>query len=1284
MTSTLQKISSNLRTERQGPGTWRRTWMILAALLLGSSFAVQAGLMDAASASSVSGISATADLYGTSASATWTVNFTTGSSSSSLGRNSTVAITFPAGFNVPSSPSVTLISGFSNCGESDARTGTMGTGPTGAGYIVTATLTGNSCSVGNSTAVSLSIGATNPSTAGSYGVTAGNGLEVTTNRNTTPTYSAPLVITGPATKIALSGSTSSLTAGATRVITATIQDASGNTVTTGSDSSLSVTFAKTAGSGTVTGLTSVSASGGIATDTVTGGLAGSVSIGASATAAGGGISQVSPVTFTVVAGSASTIAISSGASQTASISTAFANPLVALVTDAGGNPISGTSVTFTAPGSGASGTFRATSNGSTCLSSGGSPVASCKATTGSNGLASSLTYTANATAGTYSVAATASGTTPSPLDFPETNLPGPATKIALSGSTSSLTAGATRVITATIQDASGNTVTTGSDSSLSVTFAKTAGSGTVTGLTSVSASGGIATDTVTGGLAGSVSIGASATAAGGGISQVSPVTFTVVAGSASTIAISSGASQTASISTAFANPLVALVTDAGGNPISGTSVTFTAPGSGASGTFRATSNGSTCLSSGGSPVASCKATTGSNGLASSLTYTANATAGTYSVAATASGTTPSPLNFPETNLGPASKLAFTLQPSSGQNIPATGTGSFNVTVAVEDSAGDIEIGTNTGSVGLAINNNAGPGGVLTCNNAGGLTAGVSAGLANFTGCAITVAGTGYTLQATRTSVTSATSNAFNITAGSASQLAFVVQPSDAFVGSAMTPSVTVQVEDQNTNPVQVANSVINLSPSGDTISSGASSNTNSSGLATFAGITFNSTGLGLTLTATDPTDGLNSPSSPSTSFDVSVLVNTSAHQLNDNATDSGGSGLQQSVRYYFCSGFVNSPACDPSANTGSPTLIGTTTTPSDVTGNWPLSWSALPGGGSYRVVAVATDNAGNSTTSAATAVTVQSLSNNTVIESAAGTYTLSVPAHVTSFSFTLNGAGGGAGAAGTSGNSAGADGGIVSGTITIPDSSSTTSFTVIVGGGGVGGTSASPGTGGTGGSGGSGCAAGGVGGKGYDSAGGGGGGATCLYLQGAPANTIVEVGGGGGGGGYGNPSGANGGAGSGGSPGATACGTSTGGVGSNYGGSNPATGGGGGKTVNSGSSPCGSTTTTGGAAGSGAGGQPNGTTGGTGNGAGGNGGNGNNSNTYSAGGGGGGGGYASGGGGGAGPNGGGAAGGGGGAAYTGGYGGFILSALGTTRALPAAARAGRPPMETETMEPTDP
>jgi hypothetical protein len=218
-----------------------------------------------------------------------------------------------------------------------------------------------------------------------------------------------------------------------------------------------------------------------------------------------------------------------------------------------------------------------------------------------------------------------------------------------------------------------------------------------------------------------------------------------------------------------------------------------------------------------------------------------------------------------------------------------------------------------------------------------------------------------------------------------------------------------------------------------------------------------------------------------------------------------------------------------------------------------------PSGSGYQLNA--TDGTLTVTSSSFTAA-----AGTTVTNAVAGTYTLTVPAGTTSFTFTMKGAGGGGGRSGAAGGA----GGTVTGTITIPGSVTSTTFTVVVGGSGVGATSA---TGGSGGASGTGCAAGGSGATGTSTGGGGGGGATCIYLTGAPAGTIVTVGGGGGGGA--SSSSATGGAGGGGptiNPGTNTA-TSGGTV-------SPAAGGTGGSTLTAGTFPF-AVTNTGGAGGAG-------------------------------------------------------------------------------------------------------
>ncbi|NUR98621.1 MAG: hypothetical protein HOV67_25620 [Kribbellaceae bacterium] len=200
------------------------------------------------------------------------------------------------------------------------------------------------------------------------------------------------------------------------------------------------------------------------------------------------------------------------------------------------------------------------------------------------------------------------------------------------------------------------------------------------------------------------------------------------------------------------------------------------------------------------------------------------------------------------------------------------------------------------------------------------------------------------------------SAAVTLGTGAAAKLAFVQGPSNAFAGTALSPAITVQVQDQVGNPVSGAGTAVTLNPSAGVINAGASANTDASGKATFSSVVINSTALGLTLTAS--ASGLTS-TAPSASFNVTVAVSSGA-TLTNAASDGSGSGVK-SVAYYYCAGYSGS--CT-SANW---TLIGSSTTAT----SYQVTWTSTPAPGAYRVVAVSTDNVSNaSQPSASTPVTV--------------------------------------------------------------------------------------------------------------------------------------------------------------------------------------------------------------------------------------------------------------------------------------------------------------------------
>ena len=110
----------------------------------------------------------------------------------------------------------------------------------------------------------------------------------------------------------------------------------------------------------------------------------------------------------------------------------------------------------------------------------------------------------------------------------------------------------------------------------------------------------------------------------------------------------------------------------------------------------------------------------------------------------------------------------------------------SLTVQVLDSVGTL-ITSSTASVTLAIGTNPGSGTL-----AGTVTRAAVNGIATFDDVSIAATGTGYTLVASSTGLTSATSSAFNILAGSPPTLQFQTQPSNVTAGNAISPSVKVK------------------------------------------------------------------------------------------------------------------------------------------------------------------------------------------------------------------------------------------------------------------------------------------------------------------------------------------------------------------------------------------------------------------------------------------------------------------------------------------------------------
>jgi len=138
--------------------------------------------------------------------------------------------------------------------------------------------------------------------------------------------------------------------------------------------------------------------------------------------------------------------------------------------------------------------------------------------------------------------------------------------------------------------------------------------------------------------------------------------------------------------------------------------------------------------------------------------------------------------------GPADHLAFAVEPTT---TDATVTITPAVAVAVQDVLDNTVVGF-VGNVSVGFGTDPTAGAAIL---AGTTTQVVTQGLATFPDLSIDVAATGYTLEATTSGLTAATSAAFEITAGTASHLLFTQQPTDATAGVTIAPAVQVMALD---------------------------------------------------------------------------------------------------------------------------------------------------------------------------------------------------------------------------------------------------------------------------------------------------------------------------------------------------------------------------------------------------------------------------------------------------------------------------------------------------------
>ena len=456
-----------------------------------------------------------------------------------------------------------------------------------------------------------------------------------------------------------------------------------------------------------------------------------------------GLTSVLSDPFTVIAATASTAVITSTPLTGTAAATATLGPVTLAIRDQFGNPATAptggitTTLSTTATGTGV---FSATLNGPT--------TTTVQIPTGSS---TTSFYYGDTKAGTPTITATPTGITPTTQTA--TITAGTANTAVITSTPLTGTAAATATlgpVTLAIRDQFGNPATapTGGITTTLTTTATGTGvfSATLNGPTTTTVqipTGSSTTSFYYGDTkAGTPTITATPT----GITPTTQ-TATITAGTANTAVITSTPLTGTAAATATLGPVTLAIRDQFGNPATAptggitTTLTTTATGTGV---FSATLNGPT--------TTTVQIPTGSS---TTSFYYGDTKAGTPTITATPTGITPAVTQTATITPATATQLIFGEQPTPVKKnrviTPA-------VMILIQDQFGNAT--SSTSSVTMAIGTN--PGGA-TLN--GTLSVAAVAGVATFSDLSLgggNVKGSGYTLQATSTDLTSVTSTTFTV------------------------------------------------------------------------------------------------------------------------------------------------------------------------------------------------------------------------------------------------------------------------------------------------------------------------------------------------------------------------------------------------------------------------------------------------------------------------------------------------------------------------------------------
>jgi adhesin/invasin len=661
-------------------------------------------------------------------------------------------------------------------------------------------------------------------------------------------------------------------------VTVQLQDAFGNSVAT---SGTNVTMALASGTGTLAGTTTQPTNGsGVATfANLSIAAAGAKTLTASST----GLTSTTSGSFAITAAAASKVVYIQQPTNRAA-GAAITPAVTVQVEDQFNNAVAGAGVSVTialTTGTGTlGGTLTQATNASGLATFGDLSVDLA----GSKNLTASSSGLSSAVSSAFTIAAAA------------------VNKVAFIQEPTGATAGAaiSPAVTVQLQDTFGNNVST---SGTSVVMSIASGTGTLSGTAtqSTNASGLATFANLSINLIGAKTLRAAST----GLVPDTSASFAISAGAATRVAFTQ--QPTSATAGALLSPAVSVqLQDASGNPVTTSGVFVTL-----------------ALTTGtGSLAGTLTTTTDGTGTASFADLSV-ATSGVKGITASSSGLTSAVSSSFTISPAAASQLAFIQQPT---NATAGAGISPSVTVQLRD-----QFGNNVPSSGVSV--------AMSLTSGTGTLSGTASqstngsGLATFAGLSINLAGS-KNLTASSSGLTPAVSSAFTIAAAAVNKLAFLQEPTGTSAGAAISPAVTVQLQDVFGNSVSTSGTTVTMTLASGTggLSGTTSQSTNASGLATFANLSINLIGA-KTLRAAST--GLVPDTSASFTIGSGAATRLAFTQQPSSAT--AGAAIAPAIAVQLQDGLGNPVATGGtgvtlSLTTGTGTLAGTLTVNTDTTG----------------------------------------------------------------------------------------------------------------------------------------------------------------------------------------------------------------------------------------------------------------------------------------------------------------------------------------------------------------